>query len=155
MISTLFLTSDGEIQTKTLLRNQTSAGHSGWQTTSDSPEAPLFQNPISQNPEQYYLCVCVYIYYIANEQIAAMWHGLVVWLVRKKKKKKKHTGLHTPMLTLQSPAACLPPSLCSPQFTHMHTQIYTHPTTRPPVFSACPSISSCRALGWEYLSSLC
>lgn len=72
---------------QTLLRNQPSPGHSGWQTTSDSPEGPLFQNPIRQNSEQYYLCVCVYIYYIANEQIAAMWHGLVAWLV----KKETHT----------------------------------------------------------------
>lgn len=72
--NTVFL----ECLPETLLRNQSCPGHSGWETTSDSPEGPLFQNPIRQNLEQYYLCVCVHIYYIANEQIAAMWHGLVV-----------------------------------------------------------------------------
>lgn len=128
----MFLTANREISTarvssefpQTSLRNQPSPGHSGLQTTSDSPEGPLFQNPIRQNSEQYYLCVCVYIYYIANEQIAAMWHGLVAWLL----KKEKHTQTHTHTL----------------KQTHSHI-----PTTRPPVFSACLSISSCGALGWE------
>ena len=77
---------------QTLLRNQSSPGHSGWQTTSDSPEGPLFHNPISPNSEQYYLCVCVYIYYIANEEIAAMWHRLVAWLV---KKRNTRSLMHT------------------------------------------------------------
>lgn len=100
---------------ETLLRNQYSPGHSGWQTTSDSPEGPLFQNPIRQNSEQYYLCVCVYIYYIANEQIAAMWHGLMAWPV---KKKETHADTHS------SPQP--PSSLFSPQYTHLHTHTPYH-----------------------------
>lgn len=65
--------------------------------------------------------VCVYIYYIANEQIAAMWHGLVVWLV----KKETHTAL-THHARTPVPSRCFPPSLFSPQYTHMrmHTHIF-------------------------------
>lgn len=127
---------------QSLLRN--SPGHSGWQTTSDSPEGPLFHNPIRQNSEQYYFCVCVYIYYKANEQIAAMWHGLVARLL----KNGTHTCIHAP----RSPAAAFL-LFFLPQSTH--TLIHIRPTTRLPVFLACLSISSCRALGWECLSSLC
>lgn len=76
------------------------------QTAGDSPEGPLFQNPIRQNSEQYYLCVCVYIYYIANEQIAAMWRGLVAWQQKKKRKEKNTHSLraHTPVTSHRFPS---------------------------------------------------
>lgn len=99
---------------QSLLRN--SPGHSGWQTTSDSPEGPLFHNPIRQNSEQYYFCVCVYIYYKANEQIAAMWHGLVARLL----KNGTHTCIHAP----RSPAAAF--LLFFFFFTTKHTHTHTH-----------------------------
>lgn len=70
----------------------------------------------------------------------------MVWWCSWGKPPPPHT--HTPV-----PGHHLPPSLFSPQYTHAHT--CARPATRPLVFLACLSISSCRALGWEYLSSLC
>lgn len=138
---------------QTLLRNQPSPGHSGWQTTSDSPEGPLFQNPIRQNSEQYYLCVCVYIYYIANEQIAAMWHGLVARLLQKETHTHRgsHTHTHTPPPHTHThhhahtPVPSLPLSLFSPQ--HTHTPKPQGPQCSWPV---CPSAHVERWAGSTY-----
>ena len=139
---------------QTLLRNQLSPGHSGWQTTSDSPEGPLFQNPIRQNSEQYYLCVCVYIYYIANEQIAAMWHGLVARLL--KKETHTHTGSHTDTHTQTHtpPPHTTTHTLQSPvfPFPSFHHNTHTHAQPQGPQCSlpVCPSAHVERWAGSTY-----
>ena len=136
------------LSSQTLLKN--SPGHSGWQTTSDSPEGPLFHNPIRQNSEQYYLCVCVYIYYIVNEQIVAMWHGLVVWLVKREThtdSNATHTHNHTHAHYSPQP----PPSLF-PLFATIHTYTHTHAQPQGPQCSwpVCPSAHAERWAGSTY-----
>lgn len=50
------------VEFATNLIKESALSWSQWlQTAGDSPEGPLFQNPIRQNSEQYYLCVCVHL----------------------------------------------------------------------------------------------
>lgn len=112
----------------------------------EDPRRVLYFRIQSGRTQNNITSVCVYIYYIANEQIAAMWHGLVAWQLRKE--THTHRLTHYPYTPITN--CLLPLCLYWPQYTHM----CTHTITRPTVFSACLSISSCRALGWEYLSSL-
>lgn len=83
------------------------------------PGVLYFRIQSGRTRKQYYLCVCVYIYYIANEQIAAMWHGLVAWLV---KKRNAHADSHTPRTYTPVPSHSPPP----PFHHNTHTCTHTH-----------------------------
>lgn len=116
-----------------LLRNP--LGHSGWQTTRASLEGPPFQNPIRQNSEQYYLCVCVctFITLLMNKLQPC---GMVWW--RKWWKNSTHIT-HSPV-----PSHCLPP------FTIMHTHTPPCAHTLKPQGSQCswPVCPSAHAECW-------
>lgn len=92
------------------------------------------------------VCVCTFITLLMNKLQPC---GMVWWcgLLEKKREEETHTGSHTPMHTLQSPVAYLPPSLCSPQLTHMHTHKYTHTQPQGPQCSR-PVRPSAHAERW-------
>lgn len=111
----------------------------------ENPRRVLYFRIQSSRTQNNITSVCVYIYYIANEQIAAMWHGLVAWQLRKE--THTHTvGLPTTH-TLQSPTVFYPFASIG---HNTHTCAHTPPQGPQCSQPVCPSAHAQRWAGSTY-----